>query len=336
MSNETTSTTVTSRIRSEHIGAVARKAHTPKSVVTPLVNYASLAGLPTLTYQHTPEADLGPASAGTEGTEITANTELTYDSAVTFTVTEGALVRSLITIQAMERQVPGLDTGGLSPFDILNSMDYDAQLALLASYGARQLGMAAEKLEDDLLNLATSFSNTVGGGAAVDLSISDIIAAMFQHEAQNPVAPGKALVLYPHQIRELRDEAGVTNGGFGGSVWTAQGDLSFFNDRADISRRGFAGTLLGIPVYQAAHDLRTESGNAAYGALMTIPSNEAARNMDDPSPEYGAWAMVEGNQPRWFIESSAPNRGVILVLQHEFITGELDDLGGVAIVSDDA
>lgn len=331
MSNETTTTTLTSKIRSEEIAAAVVPAHTPNVVATNLVNYGSLLGVGADAHQTPVDSDLGAASGGTEGTAITANTAMTMGSAIAVTPTEGALVRSTITYDAIERAHPEL--AGMELDGIVHELSSEQLLALILPYAQRLSLMMREKLEDDLLNLTTSASNTVGT-SGVDLSASTLIAAMYQHDVQNPKTSARALLMFPNQVRELREQLLSTGGGLGGSAWSQQADASFLNDRGEGGLNGLVGSALGIPVFQAAHDLRTISGGDVVGALLSIASTEQGRDLDGPAPEIGAWGMVERGGHRYGVDGDVAERAIIVVARHVYAVAEYDDGGIVGIVSD--
>ena len=113
MANETTTTSLSNAILSEAL-RLAVPAHTAdKLVVRQLCAEDMLDDSESsLSRDYVVETDLGIASAGSEGTDVSANVELALGTTVTVTPTEGAATKATITTRALRKRVGGL--GGLS------------------------------------------------------------------------------------------------------------------------------------------------------------------------------------------------------------------------------
>lgn len=322
----TSTTTVwTSQILTEALRPLAFAAHTPKSVIVGHVNSDSLDGLPTLKKQYAVDADIGAAGTASEGSDISSSTTLSKGTAVTLTPTENAAIRVDITERALRRKMPGLPSGAVDR--LIASGDVVSFASMIGSEAGRMVAAGDEKLEDDLANLLGSASNTVGT-SGTDIAFSDCISAIYTLKTLEPMHEDLVFIFTPNQVRELQTSVLGT----AADVLTQQGDLSFFNFRPDMSRNGFRGTLLGIPVYEYSHSLRTTANSAAdvVGALMC----RGVGAPDTPGGQLGALGVVEGAPPRWSMEYDASLRTVELFYIHEYAVGILDDDNIVGIVTD--
>jgi hypothetical protein len=326
MANETTSTTYSTHSLSYILGENAVPANLPNMVVSRLANEVDIDGQPSNTFQVAVHSDLGAASGGTEGTAITSNTALSYASAIQGAVVEGALVRAVVTDNAVATKFPGL--AGVS--DAMQTLPFEQKLAVLQPEVDRLAGMCMEKYEDDHCNLLGGFSNTAGASGS-DLSTADIFSAIYTFDTLDASNQNRALVLTPNQVDELRRDLAVTSGGLGGSLWSAQIDASIFG-AGGIPANGLIGSFMGIPVYQYSHSLRTtaNAGADVCGALLAIGSG-------DPTVAgnpVGALMAVRKGGLKVRLEQSAAERGTIVVVSMEYVAVELKDAHGVSIITD--
>jgi hypothetical protein len=333
MANETTSSTYSTHSLSYILGENAVPANLPSMVVSRLANEVDIDGQPSNTFQVAVHADLGAALGGTEGTAITSNTALSYASAIQGAVVEGALVRAVVTDNAVASKFPGL--AGVS--DAMQTLPFEQKLAVLQPEVDRLAAMCMEKYEDDHCNLLGGFSNTAGTSGS-DLSTADIFSAIYTFDTLDASNQNRALVLTPNQVDELRRDLAVTSGGLGGSLWSAQIDASIFG-AGGIPENGLIGSFMGIPVYQYSHSLRTlENGDGGSpevfadvaGALIAIGSG-------DPTVAgnpVGALLTVRKGGLKVRLEQSAAERGTIVVVSMEYVAVELKDAHGVSIITD--
>lgn len=324
MANETTSTTYSTHSLSYILGENAVPANLPSLVVSRLANEVDIEGQPSNVFQVAVHADLGAASGGTEGTAISSNTALSYASAIQGTVVEGALVRAVVTDNAVATKFPGL--AGVA--EAMQTLAFEQKLAVLQPEVNRLASMCFEKFEDDHCNLLAGFSNTAGQ-SGVDLSAADIFSAIYTYDTLDAVNQQRAFVLTPNQVDELRRDLAVTGGGLGGALWNTQVQANIFGANG-IPENGLIGAFMGIPVYQYSHSLRTISGGNVAGALMAIGSG-------DPSMAgnpVGALLTVRKGGLKVRMEQSAAERGTILVVGLEYVAVELKDEHGVSILTD--
>jgi hypothetical protein len=327
MANETTSSTYSTHSLSYILGENAVPANLPSMVVSRLANEVDIDGQPSNTFQVAVHNDLGAASGGTEGTAITSNTALSYASAIQGAVVEGALVRAVVTDNAVATKFPGL--AGVS--DAMQTLPFEQKLAVLQPEVDRLAAMCMEKYEDDHCNLLGGFSNSVGS-TGVDLSTADIFSAIYTFDTLDASNQNRALVLTPNQVDELRRDLSIASGiGIGGSLWQSQIDASVFNG-AGIPENGLIGSFMGIPCYQYSHSLRTLVNTNAdvAGALLAIGSG-------DPTVAgnpVGALMSVRKGGLKVRLEQSAAERGTIVVVSMEYVAVELKDAHGVSIITD--
>ena len=324
MANETTSTSYSTRALSYVLSEEALPANIADIVVTPLCNDDDIDGAPSNVKQYAVYSDLGAAAAGTEGTAITTNTTLSMASALSGTVVEGALVRSVVTDRAIAVKFPGM--AGVA--ELMQRGTFDQHRAALQEEVNRLSGMCLEKMETDVVALLTGLSTSVGT-SGVDFSVADAFTAIYTFDTLEPVTRDSAWVLAPNQVDELRRDLAVAGGGLGGAVWFNQADASFLQARG-LPANGFIGSFLGRPIYQYAHSLRELSDSSANvnGALIAIGKG---------SPEtgvLGAFGIIRKGGLKVRLELSAENRGMIVVVGLEYVALEVRDTHGVRIRTD--
>lgn len=335
MANETTSTSQAALIATEVIARNAIAAHQPKQVVMRQLHWDSIEDAGTGTKRYPVYSDLGSASGGTEGTALSTNTELTMGTSVTVTPTEGAAVLAVITEKVVKERLGGRSFG--SVIDVFQSEDAGMLQTLLAPDIMRMSHMILNKIETDCIALIDDASNSVGGGAGVDLRISDLFDAIYTLRTLQPLRPPSEnkFILCPHQIREVTNEALLTAGGLGGAIWNMQANFGLANRPDDgFAQSGLAGTFLNYPVYEYDHELRLEAANAAKGCLW-------AGGRMDQSPDAMGGAVGYGvllwEQPIRFRFAYDPKeRGMVIVGNAIYLAKELANANGVTISSDDA
>lgn len=323
MANETTSGVWSNASLSYALQQGILAANTPRPIfLTNFFNEVDIDGLPSDTFNVPKATDLGAASAGTEGTEITANTSLALGGSASFTVVEGALVASNITKQAISQLYPGFS--GVNEF--VQSASFEQMLAVLQGPAMRHAKMCEEKAETDAQALLANISNTVGGGDGVDITLLNMLEAEYTLATLEPVNDEKAYFVTPHQDKELRAEMLTTSGGIAGTLWSSQADASMVNSGAP----GRRGSLLGRPYFVGSHSTRYETVTVAYGCLACVGSGNPITG------SRGAFCIVTRGGINHEVAYEPRKRGIDLVTAFEYIVGELDDSAAVAIVTDDA
>lgn len=327
MALETTSTTVATRLLSYVLGSEALPPNNADLVAMFLCNDDDIEGLPSKVKQYTPETDLGAASAGTEGTAISTNTALGYDTAIQGTVVEGALVRAIVTDQAVSEKFPGMS--GVE--ELLQTGDINQWRVVFEHEIARLSRMCWEKLEADVVALVTGLSNSVGT-SGVDFSVADAFTAILTYDTLEPVTRDAVWLLTPQQVHDLRTDLAVAGGGFGGSVWFQQADAGFLA-ATSLPKNGLIGTFLGRAIYQYAHSLRVLSDTSANvnGALMA----RGVGAPDSPTGQLGAFGIVRrGLTPKVRMIYDPDLRGMKMTVALEYVAIEVRDTHGVRIRTD--
>ena len=202
------------------------------TVIRPLVRNYDMTGTPGLTAQ----VPIYPAlSAGdlTEGTDISVPTSFDTTSATITALEKGVLV----TLTDLSKE----------------SASEDVAAAI-----GRQIGDAmAVKVDQDLANLFSGFSNSVGSGAA-EITVDDFFKAAAI--LRNNKAPGPYVsVIHPYQAYQIKKQ--ITNAGS-----TMSHNLS---DVGNVALRdGFVGRLAGIDIFESTV-ISGDSAGAYVGAVMT-------------------------------------------------------------------
>lgn len=323
MASETTSTTVATNKLSYMLPSRVLPPNAASIVAVQLFNDHDIAGMPTSTMQYPVLSDLAAASAGTEGTEITTNTELGYGSAIQGTPVEGALIRAVITDRSIEVAFPGMSGAE----DLLMRGSFEQQMAAVMPQVTRMAGACLEKKEADGLALLTGLSNSVGTSGA-DLTIDDVFSAIYTYDTLEGVTGDNVWLFTPNQVDELRRAIAVAGGGLGGAVWSNL-DSSFIEAR-NLPVNGLAGGLMGRPVYQYSHSLRvlSDTGANVNGGLI-------ARGIGNPTDgQLGAFGFVRNGGLKVRLQYKPELRGILAVVSLEYAAIELRDAHGVRIRTD--
>lgn len=323
----TTSTTYTNSILAELINERIMDAALARVVALQHCSADSIAGLPTFSKAYPRLADLGAASAASEGTDLTATTTLSQGTQLALTVSEGAAVFSTVTDRAIERKIPGVS--GMTLVEALDGPNRGAVLAIFAEEFARHRNMLFEKVEVDVMALLDDFSTSVGT-SGVDLAIANMESAIYQlTNKETNREDDWAFLLAPIQVSDLRNQIAVTGGGFGGSVWSSDVQ-SIINMNPSIVTNGLVGSFWGIPVYQTATSTNPSPNTGANeaGALMV---SGGGRGPDD---RPGALMFLEGNAPKYRYEVDVTARHTELVSTYEYAVGERADDMGISIITD--
>lgn len=326
MAAESTPTTNSTRQLAYALGREALPANLPKVVIANLANDDDILGQPTLVKQYAVESDLGIASPGTYGTDISTNTELTYGSAVQLTITEGALIKATIDDTSLSVENPGM--GEVNMAELLGSGNIAAARSLLQPKINRLAAPCMEKWEDDHCNLLTGFSNSAGD-SGLPLTVAHAFSALYVYDTLEAVTEETAWAFAPVQVRDLMLDIAVNGGGLGAGVWNSTIDASFLRNNG-LSPNGFKGTFMNRPLYQYSHSLRTLSDGDANvnGALMAI-----GRGKPDEGGQLGAIAHARRGLLQVRLEATADGRGVKVVLRMEYGVGEVRDTHAVRMRS---
>lgn len=322
-----TTTTQASNILNEILHDRILKALTPKSVVTQLFNHDSIDGAASLAKEYVKLADDGPATAGTEGNDFTTITTMGFDTTVTVTPTEAAVARADLTTRAMRRESPGMTADEV--YGKFQSGDLMGLANLLADKAERLYRMCAEKLEVDACACIDDYSDTVGTSTQ-DLTIANMLDAIYKLEANEPEHEAFAWILHAEQVNTIRSlllaqAAASASAG----LWVAQADASLVNFNIDAAKNGLKGSFLNIPVYQPSNSVNPlpNAGADVAGALIAVGQGRPGEGLRGPN------VILEGHAPTFLIDVDPSARSVELLCIHEYAIGEITDAHGVSIIT---
>lgn len=235
-----------------------------------------------------PKADKFTAAAVAEGTEL-INTALT--------TTKATLTASEVGIQA-------------TITDVLEVSD------IPAAHGARlrQLGRAmADKLDVDVTALASGFSTTVGT-TATNLSLDNILTAIYELEVENAPKPFVG-VLHPVQVSDLRTALKDQSV----AVFPSGSGIRGGTNELGPAGNGFFGSWFGIDFYFSTNVATANAGADRAGMIF--------------SKGY-ALGMVEKWAAKVVPMYWPPIRGWVLTASAMYGVGEVEDNAGVKVVTD--
>jgi hypothetical protein len=323
-----TTTTQANNILNEILNDRILKALTPRNVVSQLFNYDSMDGAASLSKEYVKLADDGAAAAATEGNDFSTITTMGYDTTVTVTPTEAAVARADITTRAMRRESPGMSANDV--YSKFQSGDLMGVANLLADKVERLYRMCAEKLEVDAAACLDDYSNTAGS-TGVDLTVANLLTALYSLEAAEPEHDGFAWVLHPEQINTIRSllltqAAAAASSG----MWVSQADASLVNFNMDAAKNGLKGSFLNIPVYQTSHTVNPlpNAGADVAGALIAVGQGRPGEGLRGPN------VILEGHAPVVLVDFDVSARSAELLVIHEYAIGEITDKHGVSIITD--
>ena len=307
------------------LAEVPLKALTPKTVFWNLINQDDMDGEQSISKTYNKESDIGPAVAATEGVDFTQSTTLGYDTPVTLTPVEAAAQRSDITTRAIRRRA------GLTMDVVAGKImagDFTGILGLLEEESTRLAKSLWEKAERDVCAMLDDASNTVGA-TGVDLSLANILQAIADMDANEPENEDFIWVMAPQQTADLR---AALLGASGAATTWFQADAGILNHRADPTRNGLKGSLLGIPWYQTSSSVNPlpNSGADVAGALLC----RGVGRPDAPGSQRGAHVFLEGAPMTFLIDVDVSARTIELMAFWEYAVGEITDPHYVSIITD--
>ncbi len=232
----------------------------------------------------------------------TSNTAVT-DASATITVAR----------QALQRQVSDIN-------DLVDSIGVNADALIndgLGSYVMRWMEMYASLVDD--------FSNTVGPGSGLPLTMDDFLSAQFTLVQQS--VPGPYLcTLYPKQWTDLQDDL--------------RGEVGPLQLRADVQDafnargQGIVATLNQIEIAVSSLVPTANAGADSAGGMHGLGAIAWADGL--PSAIRGAGEVVFPAGQRLYTEMERDSAGALTKIVHNAFLGfaEVEDLRGVTLVSD--
>lgn len=284
--NPSTTTSYNDTVYSAIIAEMVLDALMAAVVTPPLLRQFDLSSSPSKSID-VPKADKFTAAAVAEGTEL-ANTALTTDK-VTGTAAEIGIMATVT--------------------DVLEVSD------IAAAHGARlrQLGRAiADKIDVDVCSLFGGFTAGVGA-TTVDLSLANILSAIYTLEAANAPKPYVAAV-HPVQISDVRTALSTASN----SPFTSSGIRAGTGELGPAGV-GYAGEWFGLPFYFSTN---VPTANATADRAGAIFSANYALGM------VNKWAskIVPMYWP--------PLRAWVLTATANYGVFQIEDDAGVKVVTD--
>jgi hypothetical protein len=321
---QTTTTVLTGSIASE-ILSQHLLALTPKQpIVAAAFNSVSIDGAGSLTYKLPTQTILDAASAVSEGSDASTISDYAIPAGVSVTPT-AVYSRVDLTDRAIRRGLGGRSASMV--FDAMQNGDLAGFMSLLAAPVAAVGERLWAKLEFDCAASLANASGSVGTSGG-DLTIANMLSAIYALEANSPSHGDFAFYLTPIQISDLRTALLAGSGAALSTVLNSQATMSMVNGAVQMN--GFKGDFLGFPVFQidALSKATANAGADDVGALV-------ARGSGDPvTGQRGPSVIVEGHAPRILVDVDMSNRNVEIIGLYEYAIGEHTDKHYIKIVTD--
>lgn len=246
MSNETTSTTLTTQILTELIQAEIGPAIRNGSIMYPLMKIADISMVPTKTASFQFAAGAS-ASAITEGTAVSNSA---------WTLTEATIAATQVGVK-----VELMDLGVRSTVaDIVSVVSQDLAAACMDNFDTAAAALLA------------GFSNTVGTSGS-NLTIAQMIIAVTTLKINaKGLANNAVFALYPQQVGDLQTEVVNASNGLAPAL-SRENLVAIMGDTVNSAvLSSQAGSFMGIPVLQSNAVPDDASGANSDGAIFCAGS----------------------------------------------------------------
>jgi hypothetical protein len=252
VANETTAAVQAAAIASQVIRNQVIQAHLPKMTALGLMAQDSMDGEGSNTVRYVVDADLGAASAGTEGVDLTPTVALSLDTSVEVTPTEGVADMALITEDTVLRRLGGANYRSVK--DVFASEDKAAISKLLAPDIARLTSRAMQKIVADAVAMAFASPTVQKGTTNTDLTMTALIQTIRGMKILQPHRPQSEWCFWlpTAGIEHLQIAAIATSGGFAGTLWGGgQARYNIANAPSDdLAAQSLLGDILGYQTYE--------------------------------------------------------------------------------------
>jgi hypothetical protein len=334
MANETTTATQAALIATQVIRDQVMKNAMPRLFALGLVCHDSMDGEGSNTVRYTRYADLGAASGGTEGVDLTPRFTHDMDASVELSPTEAVADMSLITEDTVLRRLGG--QGFRTVRDVFVSGNQGAISRLLAPDVQRQTERALQKMEADLLNTILTAPSTSVGTTNTALSMLTIISALRTMKQQQPLRPPSewAFLLPSAGTQDLQIEAIATSGGYQGTLWGGgQAKFGIANAPSDDwGSMGLLGDVLGVDVYEYDDELKVTANSATDVLGLLFCKGDPNRTPNDYQGRVPSFVFVERSPLDFVFEHDGSLRAVELIDNARYIFGELADNNHVGLL----
>lgn len=244
MANETTTTTLTELVNSEYIEQLVLDYAHDMPVASPFCRVSELEGRGTLVASFSVWVK-DTAASKTEGTAM-SNTAL-----------ETTDVQATAGVYGILRELT--DLAGMT--SVLGQERLEQEIARDAAI------LIMEQLET-LVTAEFANASTSVGSTGVDMTVANFVSAINQLN-QNLAKGQKVCVLHPVQSADLL----TSLTGLSTSIWSNNGvDSGLLNGQNGAD--GFAGSLLGIPIYYSSTCTTANMSADRVGAMFINGSNE--------------------------------------------------------------
>jgi hypothetical protein len=281
IANFTGTTALTNYIDSEWIARQLRLAVETPFVGESVVGYVDLSPMSTRTYAHPLLSRMTAAAAYAEGDEFSSTTMATVEQ----TIAVGMVSKStFLTPQARGATV--LDSAAAAVRNVVDAV--------------------RQKIENDIIGLSSSMSNTIGTNAQTfDLDYWNTCLTTFRAQAKSPNMA--AAVLHPDAVRDLHGDLVTANAALFGS--------SFGPPAADATggvRQGARAVLDGLPIYETdAVPVADTTGwgnfiveTGANPGLMLVVKQALSLKIDSPANALGEWVNCHSDYGTGIVDSN--------------------------------
>lgn len=278
-------------------------------------------------------ADLGVASAGAEATDPSPlpTVELDNGTPVSATISMGVKEVAEISEEDVTTQL-GLTTAQVRHmFSGFGAMSVEQWTALMAKYVMQLAPMGYRKREQDIANLQTTLSQSVGDVTKV-VSALDLVSAIFKHRKQKPLLGPEfgRFWLNTNMIEQIVKEALFQ--GFGSNIWN-RGDFSLMHiPQGVMAGNGLFGSFLERPVVEVEEDIKVTANSdaeqiASYGN-HGIPGVAADARLDG---KCGAFELSDKTPLDFRAQADASKCTVEITMVSRYVAYECSDAEAVRI-----
>ncbi len=294
MSGESTTTTLTEFVQAEIVNATIKAYLIDANVISPLVQYASLADQGSKSMSFT----LFTKDTAADITEATAMTNNDMDSSdVSITVAQVGIVREITDFAAATVR-----------------MGAQALFQLAVNDG---VALCTEMLEDDLAALFASATGTTVGTSGADLSVANHVEAIAR--LRTAKVRGKYVAVYDDQ--QAYDIMAGVAASTGVSLGRGDVDQSVLNSGSD----GYVGSLMNVPIWMTN---LTDTANTAANVVGSMFADGGA------NPEACAYTWVELWAPRLKMVTSPRMPSEVLSVTAAYGVGCTHPTAGIPVITD--
>jgi hypothetical protein len=334
MSLETTSTVQAALVAAQVIRDQVIEAAKPRMFILGLMCHDSMDGEGSNTVRYARNLDLGAASGGTEGVDLTPQFTHGMDTSVELSPTEAVADMSLITEDTVLRRLGG--SAFRSVRDVFVSGNQGAISRLLAKDVQRQTTRGLQKMEIDALTTMLTAPSVSAGTTNTALSMLTIISAIRKMKINQPLRPPSewAFLLPSAGVEDLQLEAIATGGGYQGTLFGG-GQARFGIANAptdDWAGSGLLGDVLGLDVYEYDDELKVTANAGVDVTGLLFCKGDPRRTPNDYAGRPPSFVYVERSPLDFVFQHDGSLRSVELIDNARYIFGELADNNHVSLL----